>query len=540
MSISNKNKGVTRREFMKGAAVGTAAVAGGGLLVGSGVEAAPLPQATGTELASFEIAPEPIPASDIAETITADVIVIGAGISGLTAAVSAAEAGAKTILLEKGLTYTVHGLHNAAVNSRMQEENGIHIDRDEIISTIMQYGSYRSDQRVVSLWADKSAEVMNWLLDMAEAANIEVVLDPTTKEWYFQNYPTIHVFMPGKQATLAQMLQSKAEELGVDLQFETPVVRLLREGNGRVTGVIAESPEGDYVQYNANKAVVLCTGDYGADPEMIKKYCDWRALAGGLTSGYTPAVNTGDGHKMALWIGAAMDDPPHCVMYFDTTSTGEFLNLARQPWLYVNVNGERFMNEDLPWGYECCQILQQPGAMCWAVWDEKYDQEWPIMKSQCCKNMGEPTNLWAPQQLTAALESGLVLKADTLEDLAAKMEVPVETFVATTTRYTEMAKAGQDLDYGKHHDRLTTLEKAPFYACKMTSYYLVTLGGLKVNTDLQVLDTERNPIPGLYAAGNASGCFFGDMYPTTTPGLSHGRAWTFGRIAGLNAAAEQV
>ncbi len=540
MNTVDKNKGLTRRQFMKGAAVGTAAVAGSGLLVGSSAEAAPPPQAAGTEPASFEIAPEPIPASDIAETITADVIVVGAGISGLTAAVSAAEAGAKTILLEKGLTYTVHGLLNAAVNSRLQEANGIHIDRDEIISTIMQYGSYRSDQRIVSMWADKSAEVMNWLLDMAEAANVEVVLDPTTKEWFFRNYPTIHVFMPGKQATLATMLQNKAEELGAELRFETPVVRLLREGNGRVTGVIAESSEGDYIQFNANKAVVLCTGDYGANAEMIKKYCDWRALAGGLTSGYTPAINTGDGHKMALWIGAAMDDPPHCVMYFDTTSTGAFFNLARQPWLYVNVNGERFMNEDLPWGYECAQILQQPGAVCWSVWDEKYDQEWPIMKSQCCKNMGPPTNLWDPQWLVDGLESGLVLKADTLEELAGKMEVPVETFLATTKRYTELAQGKHDLDFGKHPDRLTTLEKSPFYACKMTSYYLVTLGGLKVNTNLQVLDTERNPIPGLYAAGNVSGSFFGDMYPTTTPGLSHSRAWTFGRIAGLNAAAEMV
>lgn len=539
MTILDKHK-VSRRDFIKGTAVGTAAAASSGFLLHSSTEAAPVSKAAAQEPAQFEIPPAPIPEGDIAETIEADVIVVGAGIAGLTAAVSAAEAGAKTILLEKGLTPMTHGLHNAAVNSRLQQANGIHIDRDEIIATIMQYGSYRSNQRIVSLWADNSADVMNWLLDMAEADGIEVVLDPTTKEWYFENYPTIHVFMPGQQATLAQMLQKKGESLGVEFRFETPVVRILRQEKGRVTGVIAETPEGDYCQFNAHKAVVLCTGDYGADEEMVKKYCDWRALAGGLTSGYKPALNTGDGHKMGLWIGAAIDDPPHCVMYFDTVATGEFLNLPRQPWLYVNVNGERFMNEDLPWGYECCQILQQPEAMCWSVWDEKYDQEWPIMKSQCCKNMGPPTYLWDPKQLVEALESGTVLKADTLEELAQKIQVPTETFLATTTRYTELARNKKDLDFGKHPDRLTTLEKPPYYACKMTSHYLVTLGGLKVNTNLQVLDKERNPIPGLYAAGNASGSFFGDMYPTTTPGLSHGRAWTFGRLAGLNAAAEKV
>jgi fumarate reductase flavoprotein subunit len=116
------------------------------------------------------------------------------------------------------------------------------------------------------------------------------------------------------------------------------------------------------------------------------------------------------------------------------------------------------------------------------------------------------------------------------------MEVPVATFKATVARYNELAQNGKDLDFGKYPDRLTTIEKPLFYACKMTAIYLVILGGLKINTNLQVLDTEGNAIPGLYAAGNVSGSFFGNMYPTTVPGLTHSRAWTFGRLAGLNAA----
>ena len=118
--------------------------------------------------------------------------------------------------------------------------------------------------------------------------------------------------------------------------------------------------------------------------------------------------------------------------------------------------------------------------------------------------------------------------------------VPMETFKASVARYNAMARQGRDLDFGKHQDRLTTIEKPLFYACKIGGCYLVTLGGLKINEDLQVLDRERNPIPGLYAAGNVSGSFFGNMYPTTIPGLSHSRAWTFGRLAGLNAAADLV
>ncbi len=162
------------------------------------------------------------------------------------------------------------------------------------------------------------------------------------------------------------------------------------------------------------------------------------------------------------------------------------------------------------------------------------------MKSQCCKNMGPPTYLWDPQWLDSALKNGNVLTAQSLEELAQKMEVPVETFKSTVARYNELARNRKDLDFGKHPDRLTTLEKPLFYACKMTAVYLVILGGLKINTKLQVLDTEGNAIPGLYAAGNVSGSFFGSMYPTTVPGLTHSRAWTFGRLAGLNAAAEKV
>lgn len=498
------------------------------------------------EKASFEVPPQPILGKHIKETVTVDVVVVGAGISGLTAALSAAEAGAKTILLEKSPTFQQRGLHNAAINSRLQKQARIKIDRDQVISTIMEFGAYRGDQRLVTLWADNCDKVMDWLLDMAEAARIEVVLDPTTKPWYFPNYPTIHVFMPKWQETLAEMLLRNARAHGVDIRFETAAVRLLREGKGRVTGVIAQTQQGDYIRFNASKGVVLCTGDYGGDRQMVEKYC-WSGISD-LKCAYQDfvttgdVINTGDGHKMAMWVGAAIDDPPHCALLFDFAvfSKMGIFNLGRQPWLYVNLNGERFMNEDLPWGYESAQIMQQPGKLAWSVWDAKWEQEVPKMKSQCCKNMGSPTYLWAPRQLDEEVKRGNVLTAQTIEELAQKMKISIETFKATVARYNQLARNGNDLDFGKHPDRLTTIEKPTFYACPIEARYLVILGGLKVNTKLQVLDTERNVIPGLYAAGNVSGSFFGSQYPTTVPGLTHSRAWTFGRLAGLNAATEKL
>lgn len=348
---------------------------------------------------------------------------------------------------------------------------------------------------------------------------------------------------PKAQAALAETLLSNGRKKGVDYRFESPVVRLLREGKGsRVNGVIARSLKGDYRQFNA-RAVILCTGDYGGDLEMIEKYSGRGKELVNLKCEYDPVVNTGDGHKMGMWIGAAIDDPPHCPMLFDFavfSKTGLF-NLARQPWLYVNLNGERFMNEDLPWSYESNQILRQPGQRAWSIWDDKFEEEWPKMRSQCCKNMGPPLYRWGTELLEKALDNENVLSAPTIENLAQKMEVPVEGLKATTERYTELARNGKDLDFGKHTDRLTTLEKAPYYACKFEVRRMVILSGLKINNKLEVLDTEGDVIPGLYAAGNVSGSFFGgSVYPTTIPGLTHSRAWTFGRLAGLNAAAHRV
>ena len=336
--------------------------------------------------------------------------------------------------------------------------------------------------------------------------------------------------------------QDNAAVNGARFYFETPAIQLLREGEGRVTGVVGRSVSGDYVRFDARKAVVLCTGDYGADREMVQKYLNWNDLKD-LKCAYEPAVNTGDGHKMGMAIGAAIDDPPHCPMMFDWSVWAErgLFNLTRQPWLYVNIQGERFMNEDLPWGYECNQLLRQPNGFAWSVWDGKYDEEWPQMRSQCCKNMGEPTYLWNPNQLMEAIKKGNVLTAESIESLADKMEVPTDTLRQTVARYNELARNRRDIDFGKHPERMTTIEKPLFYACKMESRYMVILSGLQVNTALQVLDTQRKAIQGLYAAGNVSGSFFGgNVYPTTTPGLTHSRAWTFGRLAGLNATKDQA
>jgi fumarate reductase flavoprotein subunit len=142
------------------------------------------------------------------------------------------------------------------------------------------------------------------------------------------------------------------------------------------------------------------------------------------------------------------------------------------------------------------------------------------------------TNFHNPENVKQYIEKGFIRSADTLEELAAKMEVPKDNFLATVRRYNELAKKGVDEDYGKRSACLTTIEKPKFYASPLGTALLVTLGGLKINENLQVLDEEQNVIPGLYAAGNASGCYYSNDYSVNLPGNSHGRAFTFGYLAG--------
>lgn len=511
---------------------------------------------------SFEVPPPPIPADDIKEIFTADIVVVGAGTSGKAAALTALEEGASVIQIDKYTTFRYAGGHIAAIGSRLQKKLGIEVDKDDVCLQLMKYAANKPDQRLLRMWADNSGAVMDWLMDMADAEGIETVMYqapfPDWFDWKTENYPEFPVchyqLKPGTKGTmmnldhsmLLNILQDRAVKLGADIRYRTRGVQLVRRGNGRVTGIIARDKEDHYVQFNARKAVILCTGDYASNLEMMEKYCpialdiarDRNVYMKNpfFTMEAPEPLNVGDGHLMAMWIGAVMEEGPHAaVAHPFPRIDAPPLNgaIGSGAHLRVNIEGERYENEDVPGQSVANSLRRQPGKKVWQVCDSKWPEELPKM------GMGLGRILEVDDMLRARVEE-FALKADTIEELARKMEVPVETFKATVARYNELAGQGKDLDFGKRPDRMFPLNKPPFYAGTIDQSILVVLGGLNVNPRLQPLDADWNVIPGLYLAGNTVGNRFAVDYPTMCPGLTHGMAYVTGRLAARNAAAEKV
>lgn len=544
VSMEKKEFDKGRRNFLKGTlTVGAAGVLAGITGIPQVAEGAffckdkSVP--AGCKTYSFDTPPAPIPQSKIKTRKSVDVAVLGAGLAGLCAAIAAADKGAKVVLLEKRKTFTFHGGWNASIDDRLHKSKNIVIPKDRYLAEIMRFGAYHANARLIKLYLDEHGRVMDKLLDMADAANIKYFVDTDNKSyWPYTEYPSAIQFLPGWNFTLCGLLEKNAKARGVEILYETPAVQLIRKDRkGKVTGLIAQGKEG-YVQVDTAKGVVVCTGGYANNKEMQEKYSPRCLRITG--NGYPEGSDTGDGILMGMWIGGAKQETDAPMLWdgFSTVPGGfrdAVVNLTRQPFLNVNLLGERYANEDAPFGYTANQDISQPQYKKWTVWDANWDADKDKLHGTVCEKMVK-TPLWSMKDYVRFKQKGIIVEANTIEELADKMKVPRETFVATVRRYNELVKKGVDEDFGKDPVKLTAIAKPPFGAGITGAGLLVTMDGLRVNTELQVLDTDGKPIPGLYAAGNASGDFFANDYPITTTGVSHGRAYTFGWLAGEKAA----
>lgn len=584
---TTKRQSLSRRQFLIGSTLAGAGIAGAGL-AGCAPQSSQTSAAEGTAAAaateheiftidskimtqgtwSWSTPPEDIPEDSITSTVDCDVLVIGAGLAGCCAAIAAAEEGANVVVIEKQIENTIcgRGLDIAAFHTKKQQElveQGLMEEPSyrQLIREWIYWAQGRVKEPLLWEWSRKSGACFDWLADMVAEKDLDTYIwDGYYKGPDYTEYPVTHAFfIKGTEEqtfnftfygdddtfgniVLMPRLYELLAEKGIDLQWSTKCERLVRDGDGPVTGAIASKEDGSYTRYNA-KGIVIASGDYGSNKEMVQCYAPFQNYSTDMTP-YTPAdANMGELHQQALWIGGAMQksEPHASVTHLD-------FGAASYGFLHVNGLGERFKNEDVNTQSKSIVKAFQPTKQAYTIYDSKgletvkYQIDnglgGGLQWGQLTQRIGGEYSLKAQEEvLKGEIEQGLTFESDTLEGLAEQIGCDPEVFVATVERYNELCEQGNDVDFGKRAEILAPVVEPPFYAGHLQACLLTMCGGLRTDTQCRVLDVDDNPIEGLYVAGSAAGDFFGaGDYPTFVAGIGHGRCVTFGRMAGINAA----
>lgn len=570
MSEQKDSKALTRRSFMKGA-FSTAAVAGIGM-VGTACAApdestsqqtAPATaEKTGTVYTDIykdganlmpgrkEVCPGPrgpiafesrdIPSGEIQREEDFDVVVVGAGVGGLIAGLKAADMGANVLILEKMTKGRGCFECFGAVGARVQE--GTEIDKVALLDELYRSAYYRTRPEPARTYVDRSGEATDFWQDMLDkGANgftiTKVEQDPSTSgfpamtplidtELGFYDSPVlppdagVRSGLSGIYVCLEMQDVAKNAYDTVDMRFSTPAVQLVADQSGTVTGVIARDESG-YFQANASQGVIIATGGYDCNPEMMEAWTRPEDYA--YSSWWNPGWGTtGDGHMMGLSIGAQMDPVPHPVMNFRWGTPDSFADFRTWSAVYfgilVNGRGNRFVREDAPFQVVSNAQNAQPGygKNCWYIFDE---------------TMYEGME----DSLEEFKEKGWLYEGSSVAELAEAAGIDAEGLTATVERYSSFFEAGRDEDFDRDLEMTIPFSGSRFFAFSTNSNILATCGGLCIDENCSVIDENDNPIPGLFACGNASGSFFAGNYPRHIPGTSIGRAVTFGFVSAESA-----
>lgn len=574
---NKKSVNVSRRNFLKGSLI----VGGSGIALGitgcAPKVATPTAESaagTGTSASTTDWLGEEPAVDKIAETVESDVIVIGAGTGGAYAAASCLEKSLKVIILEKNAVVSTLRNDWGSIGSKWQVEEGVELDKATILHYHALYCANRIDQRLPRIWADESGAAITWIGELIESRGAGKFLyeggyEPDFSPTTYPKFPTGHSgeFVEGMDG--AKMMQAYIEELGGEYRFETAFVKFEHEGK-KVTSAIAKDKDGNYIRFVGKKGIVLSTGGYQNNPTMLKALQPADVM---IMTPPTEGAVSGDGIKACLWMGAAMDET-HASMLFDrmgllpnetpaTMTVPGFFWLGSQPWLKVNLLGERFTNESLPYDFILHAAARQPGATYCAVMDSNWFEQVQQFSTVGCSRIypfpnGVPNDVFKGAGLASTgtdlavieeewngilgslVESGHLQKADTPEELATKLNIPSGTFAATFKRYNELADMGVDEDFYKDAYRFLPLNKPPYMGIRLTGWLLCTLDGIRIDTQMRPMDSGNVPFEGLYVIGDSSGSYFAHTYPNLFTGYANGRTTTFARRVARILAGEPV
>ena len=437
-------------------------------------------KAAGADINAFPDKKEEPVAEKKNEELSTDIVIVGAGGAGMTAAINAAQAGKDVILLEKmpyagGNTTKATGGMNAA-ETHYQAEQGIEDSVEQFVEDTMEGGHNINDRALVETMAENSAEGIDWL---------DSIGAPLPKVSFSGGATNARIHAPedgsGVGAYLVTALLKKVNDLDINVMYNTTATELI-SSDGTVTGVKAESNDTNYT-INA-KAVILATGGFGNNEDMIVKYR--KDLKGTVTTS-APGI-TGDGIVMAEDVGADLVDIEQIQLHPTVEQKTSMLiteSVRGDGAILVNQDGKRFTDELLTRDVVSAAELEQPGSYAYIIFDQRLRE-----------------GLKATEKY---ISTGITVQGDTIEDLAEKIDVDPKTLAETLNNWNKYVADKNDPDFGRTTGMEKDLSQAPYYAIKIAPGIHHTMGGVHINTSAEVIDTDNQVIPGLFAAGEVVG-----------------------------------